>query len=74
MNKITDTDRINWIEKNSYGLRSRRRGTHNLIVWNSFDLRETIDCAMEHCIVMQKGGREELLHRKNVVCSLRNIP
>jgi len=60
MKKITDTERIDWIEKNSYGLRSRRKGTHNLIVWNNFDLRSIIDCAIRYGVVMQKGNREHI--------------
>lgn len=60
MREITDKERIDWIEKNGYGLRSRRRGMHNLIVWNTFDLRSIIDCAIRYGVVMQKGNRESI--------------
>lgn len=61
--EITDTERLDWIERNSYGLRARRGGRHNLIVWNTFDLRSIIDCAMKYGVVMQKGGREKIEYR-----------
>lgn len=69
--EYTDTERLDWIEKNSYGVRARRRGWHNLIVWNSFDLRSVIDCAMRHGVVMQRGGRQEIVYREARSCEIK---
>jgi hypothetical protein len=70
MAEITDTQRLDWIEKNSYGLRCRRKGVHNLIVWNQFDLRAVIDCAMKHGVVLQRGNRQEIMYRQGTRCPL----
>lgn len=69
--EYTDTERLDWIEKNSYGLRCRRKGVHNLIVWNNFDLRAVIDCAIRHCVVLQRGNRQQLMYREHVNCHVK---
>lgn len=68
--EYTDTERLDWIEKNSYGVRARRKGQHNLIVWNHFDLRAVIDCAMQNGVVMQRGNRQQVIYRENARCPL----
>lgn len=50
-----DVDRVDWMQKYGYGLRSRKNGQTNVVCWNKDDARKDIDFAMQQTLKSEQA-------------------